>query len=264
MPPQAWFEPKIAPTAEALDNGDGCHPDEAKALCDYLNGITPPEEAAKRFTAPVLADPDSPKRLYRIWALLSEALVELTAEERHMTFDLMSAIQALPPSSGVEWESLPGFWGMWFDLYKLHLHGRDPWEKDFETFSDEKKREFRQDYETVGTAEAEMFVRGFDGAVHENSGFKVLNLLCSPLPRALDIFVAHMHPWLRIAGPQLKAKVDWSQTEKTAESWGRRIDNKTTAYHWKTWKEELLKLSKDGSGLSEEGRKLAAECYEMM
>ncbi|CAK1359355.1 hypothetical protein CB0940_05577 [Cercospora beticola] len=263
MPTQAWFEPKIAPTAHALDIGDGCHPDEAKALGDYLNGNTNPEEAAKRFTAPVLADANPPKRLYRIWALLSEALVELTEEERHMTFDLMSAIQALPPSSGVDWAELTGFGAMWYDLYKSHLHGPHRWERQYEVLSEEEKREFRQDYNTVGTAEAEMFVRGFP-TVGEYSGFKVLNLLCSPLPRALNIFVSHMHPWLRIAGPQLKAKVDWSQTEKPAECWERRIDGKTTAFDWETWKEELLKLSKDGSGLSEEGRKVAAECYELM
>ncbi|USW54068.1 hypothetical protein Slin15195_G073870 [Septoria linicola] len=263
MPSQAWFEPKIAHTTQALEAGDGCHPDEAKALSDYLNGTIDSPEAAREFTAPVLSDANPPQQLYRIWALLSESLVELTAEERHKTLDLMSAVQALPPSSGVDWSDLTGFASMWDTLYRLHLHGPDGWEKDVDSFSEEKMRDFRKDYDAVGTAEAEMFVQGIDAVVHENWGFKVLNLVCSER-KGLDIFLSEIYAWLRFAGAELKKKVNWVQTDGNSPSPEWRSDGKTTAVHWETWKREMLKLSKDDNKLSEEGRKLAAECYKLM
>lgn len=45
-PPSAWFDSKMAYTADEMYAGDGCLPDEAQALNDYLRGdVTEPEAA---------------------------------------------------------------------------------------------------------------------------------------------------------------------------------------------------------------------------
>lgn len=169
MPPsQTWFDSKIAFTAEELRIGDGCHQDEAQALSDYLSGSISKEEAASRITAPILNEATPHEETYRLWALLSEALVELSAEDRHKMFDLLSQIQALPRTPSVNWAQLPGFASMWDTLYRLHLHGPDVWEREIGSFDDAKKDDFRQHFEAIGRGEAEMFVRGFDVMTSEH------------------------------------------------------------------------------------------------
>jgi hypothetical protein len=89
-PHSAWFDSKMAYTTKELQNGDGCHPDEAQALSDYLRSVIPCNEASKRITAAILNEKDPPEELYRLWGLLSEAMVELGEEARDKTIDLGS------------------------------------------------------------------------------------------------------------------------------------------------------------------------------
>lgn len=260
MPPQAWFESKAAPTAEAVAAGDGCHPDEAQALADYLNGAVSIHEAAKRITSPILAEADPPQETYRLWGLLCEALVELNDEERHKTLDLLSAIQSLPSSSALAWSRLTGFASMWDTLYRLHLHGPDGWEGELETLSDDRKSRLRRFFSSVGTAEAEMFVRGFSTVVEADWGFKVLNLACSER-RGVEIFLNEIYAWLKVAGFKLQGDL---KPEHQGESDEWKTGNTTTTKHWLRWEKALSDLSKQDGKLSEEGRMLAAQCYDCM
>ena len=77
-PRSAWFDSKMAYTADEMYAGDGCHPDEAQALSDYLHGNINEEEAAERITAAIVNEKIPSQETYRLWALLSEALVELS------------------------------------------------------------------------------------------------------------------------------------------------------------------------------------------
>ena len=77
-PPSAWFDSKMAYTADDMYAGDGCHPDEAQALSDYLHEKINEEEAAKKITAAIVNETNPSQETYRLWALLSEALVELS------------------------------------------------------------------------------------------------------------------------------------------------------------------------------------------
>ena len=77
-PPSAWFDLEMAYTADEIYAGDGCHPDEAQALSDYLYGEFSEQEAAKRITAAIVNERIPSQETYRLWALLSEALVELS------------------------------------------------------------------------------------------------------------------------------------------------------------------------------------------
>jgi hypothetical protein len=55
--------------------------------------------------SPVLMEADPPFGLYRLWRLLSDALVEL-AEDREKSFDFLAAIQPLPPYTCIAWSHL--------------------------------------------------------------------------------------------------------------------------------------------------------------
>ncbi|CZT20693.1 uncharacterized protein RCC_06551 [Ramularia collo-cygni] len=254
MPLQAWFESKVAPTAEALAAGDGCHPDEAQALARYLSGDADIHETAIRITSPIQSDTNPSEQTYRLWALICEAIVELSDEERHKTISLLAAIRDLPPtSSGLALSKLPGFASMWDTLYRLHLHGPDGWEKDLEGLSDDRKVELRRHFDAVGTAEAEMFLQDL---VPAQWGFKVLDLLSSSR-QGIDVLMSEIHAWLRVAGSRLREEVRMDDAAAGP-------DRVATLEQWTKWKIALAYPSKEGSKISEEGRRLAIQCVDRM
>lgn len=79
---------------EELEAGDGCHPDEAKVLGDYLKVDWNAQQAAEKFTSPVLQEQDTFATLYRPWGLLSTALIELPADRQKLV-ELPLAIQSM-------------------------------------------------------------------------------------------------------------------------------------------------------------------------
>lgn len=268
VPSPEWFDSKTGATLDAVKAGDGCHPDEARALSDYLSGSISTDETATRITASLLQESNPQEELYRLWSLLCEAMVELSDNDRHKTLDLLSQIQSLPPASAISWAKLPGFGSMWDSLYRLHLHGNDSWEYEVGSFDEQKVYGFRRDYAAIGCAEAEMYLRGM---VPGNWGYQVLNLACSDRP-GFDILVSEIFAWLDTAGWKLKEEMNGS--EKTAQRYKRPIPNSTRheqqaveatlAEHWASWKESLLRLSQEGSGQSEAGRRIAGQCCELM
>ncbi|SMR53991.1 unnamed protein product [Zymoseptoria tritici ST99CH_1A5] len=258
MPSQAWFDERIASTASALAAGDGCHPDEAEALAQYLSGSITTDEAAINITAPILAEADPPQECYRLWGLLCDALVELSEEECQKTIDLLLAIRNLPSSStALVWSQLPGFASMWDTLHRLHLQGRDGWEAEVETLTESRRSKLREHFTAIGSAEAKLFVNGLVGA---EWGFKVLDLLSSKRP-GLDIFLSEIHAWLKIAGDKLRAAAKVEDKDCNTE-W--QVGEVATTKHWASWKEDFSRLGREGSGISEEGRRLAAACYDRM
>lgn len=267
-PSQAWFDSQTAFTPEALSAGDGCHSDEARALSDYLNSSTFAEETAKRITARLLNEPNPPKELYRLWGLLSDGMAELTTNDRRKIVDLLSHIKSLPPTSDIQWADLPGFGSMWDTLNRLHLHGSDPWERSVGSFKQEEIDELRRTFEATGQAEAEMFLRG---VVPVGWGYEVLNLACSGRA-GLDVFVSEIFAWLDTAGEKLREEKVIS--EDTVLRFTRPVPDSissenmavetTLAEHWLSWEQALLRLSREGSELSDEGRRIAGRCHGLM
>lgn len=247
-PFSTWFNERIAHTPEDLQNGDGCHPDEAQALSDYFNNSITSKEAAKRITAPVLNEPKPADKTHRLWALLSDAMVELDEEARLKTLDLLSQIRDLPSGPNIQWSELPGLGAMWDDLWRLHLHGPDPWEKSSASFDEETVKSLRQIHEAIGRAESEMLIRGFNMVTGACIAYKVLDLTLSNRA-GLDIFMSEIFARLDVAGRMLKDKA--MSEDGLTESWAK-------------WKEALLRLSQEGSRLSEEGRKIAGRSYDLM
>lgn len=198
--------------------------------------------------APVLNETMPHEEIYRLWALLCEALVELSAEDRHKTLDLLSQIQALPRTPSTDWAQLPGFASMWDTLYRLHLHGPDWWEREVGSFDEAKKDDFRRHFEAIGRGEAEMFVRGFDVVTGKHWAYRVLSLVSSD-QTDLDVFLGEVFAWLDVAGWRLR---EHAQTDEAR------------AEQWRSWREDMARLSRPDSRLSETGRRLAARCHGLM
>ena len=252
-----WIKSQVAPTRQALQAGDGCHWDEGKSLGDYLDNKMTPHEAATAITQPVLRENDPARSLYRLMGLLCEAMVDLS-DDRYRLLDLLAAIQSLPPSGKIDWHQLPNFGYMWADLYGLHLHGPDDWEKTQEPLSDTRRAELCQYMQNVGTAEAELYLRGL-GSVTSHWGYGTLNMIQWRRP-GLVIFISAAHAWLLIAGWKLKRDLKPDEVAKYGKQGG--VEG-TMAEHWKAWKAAFLQISDEGN-LPAEARKLAKECHHLM
>jgi hypothetical protein len=263
-PPSAWFDSKMAYTADEMYAGNGCHPDEAQALSDYLRGHLTKFEAAQRITAAIVSEKSPSQATYRLWGLLSEALVELSDEDRHKTLDLLEAIRTLSPAIDIDWAELPGFGNMWYDLYRFRIQGgcgiivSDP--KD--------EVVLRKECEATGRAEAEMLLRGLDVA-NEQWGFEVVNLVCSDGPE-LEIMISEVFAWLDVAAWKLKEKIK-SETpvqefvySLNGDYTKRHTVEATLSEHWASWKDRIWRISQGETGLSKVARRLAAQSHDLM
>lgn len=260
-----WIRSQVAVDRKALLAGDGCHHEEANVLDDYLSGLLNTQEAAYRITTSVLAEDNPSSELYRLWGLLSEALVELTNDQAKL-LDLLAAIQTLQSTTGIDWSQLMNFGHTWSDLHRLHLHGSDLWEK--ESWTTTRKAELCHHFEAIGTAEAGMYLRGI-GDIPADWGYEVLNLVCSKR-LGLDVLIFEVHAWLRCAGTQLRKDMGSEETRsfsRPVPGPNRGLQQRiscTMAEHWNTWRKELSKLSGSQSALSVGSRAVAAKCLDFM
>jgi len=260
-----WINSQVAVDDQALAAGDGCHRREAKALNDYLSDDLAAQKAAERIVSSVLGEADPASELYRLWGLLSDALVELT-DNRQKILELLAAMQSLPSDACIDWSQLADFGAVWSDLNRLHLHGPDSWEK--QSWTDDRRAQLCHHLETVGRIEAEMFLRG-SGGVTADWGYEVINLVCSRRA-GLDVLMFEVHAWLDGACKQLQQSLSLEETRSyTRPVLGARNGAQqavicTMGEHWQTWKEALLELGGDRSPLSAESRNLAAVCYTLM
>jgi hypothetical protein len=260
-----WLKAHAAPTGQDL-HGDACRKDEVDCLSDYLDGNITPEEAAISITEPVVDEIDPPTELYSLMGLICEALIDLN-DDREKLFDLLAAIQRLPPEE-INWSVLPGLRNMWSDLYRLHTRGSNGWEVIGEPLPDDKKVELRQHYAEIGTIEATLYVRDL-GGVTENWGYELLNLACLRLP-GLEAIIGEIHAWLTVAGTKLLKDLDpdevrnWSRPVLGGLPGQRLAVEGTMAQHWETWRRTLLQVSEERHFLSDEAKQLARECHMLM
>lgn len=265
---ETWYQSKTAPTEAALSAGDGCHPDEANALRNFLKGEYSVQEAAKKITEPIFSEANPKENLYRLWAFLCDALVELSDEECQKTIELLSAIEQLPSNTqNLEWKGLPGFGNMWHDLYQMHLDGPCTWEKDVLTNS--RREDLRQHFRRIGEAEAQLCLRSI-GDIPLSWGFDVVNLLAQNR-NGLNILLSEVEVWLEVAGEELKgefgrsSEMRWYSRRLAGDMKGKQESvGASLAEHWSIWKAKLLELSREESRLTDEGRKLAKRCYDRM
>ncbi|KEQ59490.1 uncharacterized protein M437DRAFT_56979 [Aureobasidium melanogenum CBS 110374] len=260
-----WTTSQVAVDREALLAGDGCHHEEAKALDDYLSGLLDVQQAANKITSPVLAEEDPPSELYRLWGLLSDALVELS-DDQEKILDLLAAMQSLPSTNSIDWSQLMNFGHMWSDCHRLHIQGHSPWEK--ESWTAARRAELCHQFEAIGTAEAKIYLRSI-GGIPADWGYDVLNLVCLRRP-GLEVLIFEVHAWLQCAGTQLKTDLPSEEIRsysRPVPGSRRGLLQRTTCTmteHWDTWRREMSELSSSQSILSVESRDVAAKCSALM
>lgn len=260
-----WIDDQIALDLEAVKAGDGSHPQEGKALKDYLSGKTSPEKASEAITSPVLAEKIPGDHMYRVWGLLANALVELE-EEREKLYELMRAIQNLPYEGKINFKSLCGFHSMWFTLYRLHFHGPAQWEKSKVHLSAVTVKELREHSRAVGVVEATMFVRGI-GDIPVEWGLNTVNLLLTKTTRSLDVYIGSIHAWIVQASEKLLEGleiVEDNSSRRPHRDDRRGWKHQQRYQHWANCKDSLLHLGAERSQLSVMSKELALECYTII
>lgn len=184
-PSSSWFNSKMAYIANEVTAGDGCHPD-----------------AAKKVTVAIANETSPSQENYRLWALSSEALVELSDRDRQMTLDLLAQIRELPSASDIRWDYLTGFSSMRYDLNKAQVHGG----RGTRNSISEHQDELRRIYEAASRAEGEVLVRDLD-VLDEEWGYEVLTQICSDGPK-MENLVSEVFGWLDVAVWKLREKAE--------------------------------------------------------
>lgn len=93
-----------------------------------------------------------------------------------------------------------------------------------------------------------MLVRGFSFPTCNYLGLKIIGLALSN-KAGLEIYMNQIFGWLDTAGERLR------ETAMSEDGLTER---------WSRYKDALLGLSQEGSRFSDEGRKLAKLCYDLM
>lgn len=260
-----WFSWHVAPDS---DPEDGCHPDEAAALKDYLrsSGMNA-RTAARAITIPMeneSTDEEDNVACCRLWTLIIDALIDFP-EQRSKVVELLAAIQTLPmadeddtnsPQRRIQWSGLPGFGHLWADL-----NVESDW-RDMLKWSPEQREAIRQSYIKQAAVGVRLFKAHIDG-INVNCG---LSTICDALERkdaALDFEVPAAKEWLAMAAtPILEA----SKSEITGSFGSLRVrdlwsPDKSSNERWQFWMERLQSIL-SSEDLDLETKEAAQTAYE--
>ncbi|KAF9778831.1 hypothetical protein IL306_002888 [Fusarium sp. DS 682] len=224
------------------------------------------KETAAAITKPVLDEQDPPSETYRLWGLLADALIELE-KEREKLYNLLAVIQELGVQGPIDFSHLPGFGNMWADLNQSIVNGSMPWEKE-DGIPDEEMTEMRHHYMAVGTIEATLYVRDIAG-IPARWAWDTLNVVCLERP-GLDAYIGRAYSWLSVAGEKLRSSMNPDEVVQfpRAVDGGRPGAQKglsqSMSEHMGDWTYPLMQLKSHNSTLSDEGKRLAAECDKLL
>ena len=265
----AWFTWHTAPDG---DPEDGCDPQEAAALKDYIHSATvSPETAARRITLPVTNEPETVRKgqssdnLYRLWSLIIDALSDLP-EHRPKVVKLLQAIQKLPTPDRkdydakqrqISWAELPNFASLWSDL-KVSNN----WRIGMIKWTPEQREDVRQDYIKQATIDAKLVVANISG-VSISWG---LECLCDTLERSdavLDFEVPAANEWLEIAGDRIFEASDGERIGSLRERELWKPEGEGSKQRWCMWKRRLQSMA-DNEEHGLETREAAKKAIEAM
>ncbi len=196
---ESWFIWHMNPDG---NKEDGCHPQEAAALKEYLQSANPnAEEAARAIIVPVENESDPIDNCHRLWSLLMDALNDLP-EHRIKLITLLQAIQKLPPAhpkqgerrSIVNWHGLPGFGHLWSDC-----HINDNWRSSMHEWAPEQCEAVRSDYQKQAEIEAQLVV-GKVGEIPLEWGYECISNALERSDAALDFEIPAAAEWFLNAG----------------------------------------------------------------
>ena len=264
-----WFKEQIAPDGVAED---GCHPDEAEALQSYLNNKTNTQDTAHAITRPILSSDNPGANLHRLWNLLQDALVELSATHIPPLINLLQAIQDLPdpdlaskptetapPKGGFTWKGLPKFGHLWADVHK-----QDSWRNDlsitlssFPTSSDrlKKRQELRAAHIRKVNIEARLAVANI-GSIPLDWGYDAIADALELDTAVLDFEIPAAKEWIEVAGKELyqgakEGRESWALSRK--RDMGKE-DGKMSLMRWEFWEERIRECQECGKVVGDAGK----------
>ena len=264
---ESWF------TSQLLPNGtpeDGCDPQEAVALKDYLLSTTiTADETARRITIPVTDKPHTIRQgqyssnLPRLWKLIINALNDLP-DYRGKVIQLLQAIQRLPvsnPNEGgneIRWPDLPNFGRLWTDRAVYNN-----WRRGFNIWAPTQREGVRQECIQEANIGARLVVANLSGSPIRHG----LGWICDALENIdarLDIEVAAVKEWLEIAGARILAESEGEVAGLLRERdlWEYRLGG-GRKQRWCFWKRRLKSIA-GSEELSLKIREAATKAVEAM
>ncbi|KAL1983252.1 hypothetical protein VTN96DRAFT_350 [Rasamsonia emersonii] len=248
----AWFKEKLAPDGCVED---GCHPDEAQALQEYIEGKTTAEQAAYTITRPVATSAEPGDNLHRLWGLLTDALVEWpSAEETSALIQLMAAIEHLPEEShltdraraslhhGPPWNGLPGFGHQWSDEHK-----RGDWRRTIseqQQITTSERAALRAKVVKIASIEAQMVAAGV-GGIPLDWGYECISEALERSDAVLDFEIPMAAEWFKVAGRLIyegavHGERSWA-LEKRQDLW--KGQKEMSLVRWEFWEGRLQGLA---------------------
>ncbi|EON99875.1 hypothetical protein UCRPA7_4598 [Phaeoacremonium minimum UCRPA7] len=250
MMSDAWFAEKLAPDGDTID---GCHPQQAQALKQYLREEMSAQSAARAITQPVLEAENPVESLQSFWGFLVDALIELPSRHTGGLVTLLQAVQDLPEpdttAPGCEklrrkklWRELPGFGHQyadahqWQDCRKLYTTAA--------AATDNLEQKRLQDYNTKKAKVEAHLVEA--GLLPIDWGYETVADALEASSAVLDLEVPAAAEWLVILGPRFRAGA-----AKGEQSWAlaRQRDlwkgggGSMTRERYSFWAERLGSLS---------------------
>lgn len=238
-----WFASQVLPDGSPED---GCHPQEAAALKEYLHSTTTTTDAAARdITLPVISEGQCSDNLPRLWCLLIDALNDLP-DHRPKIIQLLQAIQNLPtsnPNEGeneIRWAELPSFGHLWADdaVGSISRGEVGKWPP-------EQREGVREDFIREAMIEAQLTVADLSGW-SVSSG---LSCMCDALERSdavPDFEVPAVKEWIELAGSRIWAAsdADVERVMRERDLW-KHSEGQGRKARWHFWKQRLNSMAED-------------------
>lgn len=252
-----WFSSKLAPDGAVED---GCHPQEAQALKDYLHQKTTAAEAAQAITHPLVTADNPREDLARLWAFLMDSLIELPAEHIESLIELLKAVEDLsePDFEAIDqskrpseklWRGLPGFGHLWADSYQS-----GSWRKAAAATSDAERDALRDAHVRKAEVEARLATAGV-GGIPIDWGYEVVADALESSNALLDFEIPAAARWLVVGGPRfrqgaedgeeswaLKPHVTASPTTPSRDLWKSSWGQAMNLDRWSSWEDRLRVL----------------------
>ncbi|KAG8169872.1 hypothetical protein KVR01_000617 [Diaporthe batatas] len=254
-----WFSFKLAPDG---DVEDGCHPEEAQAMKEYLRQNTTAAEAARAITHPIVTADNPRHDLARLWAFLMDSLVELPAEHTGSLLELLKAIENLPepdftpideskrPSEKL-WKGLPGFGHLWSDSYQS-----GSWRNEAAAATGPARDALRDAHVRKAEVEARLVTAGLAG-IPIDWGYQVVADALESSNALLDFEVPAATTWLVICGERFRQAAEngeesWAFKPHATKSsmipsrdlWKESSHQAMSLRRWSAWEGRLRELQK--------------------
>ncbi|KAH8727794.1 hypothetical protein GQ44DRAFT_702992 [Phaeosphaeriaceae sp. PMI808] len=248
-----WFAYRLAPDG---DIEDGCHPEEAQAMKDYVHQKTTAIEAAHAITHPTRLSDNPADDLARLWGFLMDALIELPSDHVGRLIELMQAIENLPEPdfSAIDdmnqpgeklWKGLSGFGHMWSDTYQS-----GNWRDIAKVAEGSERDSLRDKHVRMAEVEARLVTADI-GGIPIDWGYEVVADALESDDALRDFEVPAAAQWFIICGQRFRQGAEdndnsWALKPRNVKSGDATPSDGTMSLErWSTWEKRLKELQKE-------------------